>query len=142
MAVFFSTTDLHITSITSLSRAYLRIAFHSTCLHAAPNLCEEIWQCVCLQLTFTSPPSQVCLEFAFDLLFTANAFKLRLIFVKRYGSVSVYNLPSHHLHHKCVLGLLSHCLSQQTPSRCALFLTRDMAVFLSTNYLHITSITS
>ena len=33
-----------------------------------------------LQLTFTSPPSQVCLEFSFALLFTANAFTLRFIY--------------------------------------------------------------
>ena len=179
MAVFHSTTNLHMTSITSLSWVYFRIAVHSKRLHAAPYLCQEIWQCFSLQLTFTSlpsqvclgftfallftanaftlclflrqeiwqcisllltftsTPSQVCLELTFALLFTANAFTLRLIFVKRYGSVSLYNSPSHH-HHKFVLGLPSHCSSQQTPSRCALFSSRDMAVILSTTYLHIT----
>ena len=81
---------------------------------------QEIWQCFSLQLTSTSPP-QVCLEFTTALLFTSSASTLRLIFVMRFGSVSLYNLPSQHLHHKFVLSLPSHRLSQQTPSRCALF---------------------
>merc|ERR1711989_54870 len=85
---------------------------------------------------YPSHPSQVCLEFTFALLFTANAFTLRLFYVKRYGSVSLYNLPPHHHHHKFVLSLPSHCISQQTPSRCALFMSRDMAVFLFTTCLH------
>ena len=112
MVVFSSTTYLHITPITSLSLVYLRIAFHSKRLNVAPNFCQEKWQCVSLQLAFTSPPSQVCLEFTIALLFTASAFTLRLIFVKRYGSVSLYNLPSHHLNHKFVLCLPSHFFSQ------------------------------
>ena len=182
-AVFLSTTYLHVTSITSLFWVYLGIAFHSKRLHAAYYLCHEKWQCYFLQLTFKSPPSQVCLGFTFALLSTANAFTLRLIFcqeiwqcislqltftsppsqvwheftlalpftasalalrlifVKRYGSVSLYNLPSHHLH-MFVLSLNSHCLTQHTPSRWALFLPRDMAVYLSTTYRHIPPITS
>ena len=141
MAVFLSVTYHHITSFTNLSCVYLRFAPHSKRLHAAPYFCQGIWQCFSLQLTFTSPPSQVCLEFAFALLFTANALTLRLFHVKRFGNVSLYNIPSHNLHHKFVLSLPSHCFSQLTPSRCALLLSRDMAVFLSTTYLHITSIT-
>ena len=182
--MFLLTTNLHITSFTSLSWVCLHIAFHSKRLHAVPYLRQEVWQCLSLQLTFTSPPSQVCLEFTFALLFTANAFTLRHIFVKRYGNVSLYNLPSQHLHHKFDLSLPSHCFSQQapshcaffnvnrygsfslsnlsshrlhdkfflalpshcflqqTPSRCALLLSREVAVFISTTYLHITSITS
>ena len=135
-----------------------------------------------VQLTITSPPSQVSLEFTFALLFRANALTLRLIIVKRNGSVSLHNISSHHLHHKFVLVLPSHCFSQQTTSRCSYFcreiwqcfslqltstsppsqvcleftftllltiyafmlrlFSRDKAVFLTTTYLHITSITS
>ena len=74
--------------------------------------------------------------------FTANAFTLRLIDIKRYGSVSLYNLPSHDIHHKFVLSLPSHCFAPKAPSRCALFLSRDMAVFHTTTYRHATSIAS
>ena len=140
MAAFLSTTYHHITSIISLSWVYLCIAFHSKRLHAAPYFCQEKWQCFSLQLIFTSSPSQVCHELTFTMLFTSKAFKLRLISVKRYGSVSLYNIPPHHLLHKFVLSLPSHCFSQQAPSRCALFLSWDMAVFLSTTYLHINCI--
>ena len=68
----------------------------------SPQLCQEIWQCFSLQLTFTSPPSQVCLEFTFALLCRADAFTLRLISVRRYGIVFLHNLPSHHLHQVCL----------------------------------------
>ena len=105
MAVFLSTTYHHITSITGVPWMYLRIASHSKCSHAAPCLRQQIWQCFSLQLTFTSPPSQACLEITFALLFTASAFTLRLFFVKWYGSVSLNNIPSHHIHHKFVLSL-------------------------------------
>ena len=105
------------------------MAYHSKRLHAVPFICQEIRQCVSLQLTITSPPSQVCLGLTFALLFTASPFTLRLIFVKRYGSASLCNRPSHHLHHKNVLGLPSHCFSQQAPSRFAFYLSRDMAFF-------------
>ena len=98
MAVFLFTTYFHVNSTTSLCWAYLRIAFPSIRHHAAPNLCKKIWQCFSLQLTFTSP-TQVCLEFTLALIFTASAFKLRLIDAKWYGSVSLYNIPSHDLHH-------------------------------------------
>ena len=90
MAVFLNTTNLHITSTTSLSWVYLRIAFHRKRLHAAPY------------------------------------------FAKWHGSVSLYNSPSHHLHNAFVLSLPSHCFSQQAPSRCFLFLSRDIAGLLST----------
>ena len=159
MAVFLSTTNLHITSIAGLSWANLRIAFYSKRLQAAPFFSQEMWQCYSLQLTFTSPPPQVCLGLTYGLPFTANAFALRLILVKRYGSVSHYNLTSHHLHHKCGLGLPSQCLSQETPSQVCLeftfallftasaptlhfYLSREMAVFLTTTYLITATITS
>jgi hypothetical protein len=150
MAVCLFTIYLHVTSITSVSWIYLRIAFHSKRLHAALNFvkrkgtvsvysfyslrlhhkfvlglpshcfsqqapsrcaffCQEIWQRFSLQLTFTSPSSHVCPKFTFALLFTENALMLRLIFVRRYGSVSLFNKPSHHLHLLFVLGLTSHC---------------------------------
>ena len=112
---FLSTTYLHVASITSLSWVYLRVAFHSKRLHAASYFRQEIWQCFSLQRTFTSPPSHNCPS-----LLTENAWALRLISAKRFGSVSLYTLPSHHLHHKFVLSLPPHCISQQTPSRCAL----------------------
>ena len=129
MALLISTTYLHVTSITSLSWVSLRIAFHSKRLRAAPFLCHKIWQCFSLQLTFTSLPSQFFIEFTFALHITENAFWLRLTYVKRYGSVSLYSLPSHYS-------------SQQAPSRCALILSREMAVCLATTHFHITSITS
>ena len=44
MAVFFTTTYLHINFITSLSWIYFRIAFHSKRLYAAPCFCQEICQ--------------------------------------------------------------------------------------------------
>ena len=72
-------------------RVDLHIAFHCKRFHTAPYFCQEIWHCFFLQLTFTSSPLQVCLEFTFALLFTANAFALRLIFAKRNGSVSLFN---------------------------------------------------
>ena len=139
MAVFLTTTYLHITSITNMSWVYLRIAFQSKRLHAAPYFCQDIWQCFSLQLTFTSPPSHVCLELTFALLYTAYAFTLHLISVKRYGSVSLYNLLSHHLLHTFVLSFTSHFTSQLAPSRSALTSSRDMAAFCFSTNLRITT---
>ena len=142
MAVYLSVTNLHVTSITSLSLIYLRIALHSKRLHAAPYFRQEIWQRFSLQLTSTSPPPQVCLEFTFALLLTANAFTLRLIFVKRYGSASLQQLTITSPPSQVCLEFTFALHLTETYTRCALFLSRDMAAFLSTTYLHAASITS
>ena len=152
MAECLSSTYLHITSITSLSWVNHRIAYHSIRLHAAPCFRQEKWQCFSLQLTLTSPPSQVCLEFTFALQSAANAFTLRLIFVKRYGSVSLYNSPSQHLHHTCLdhkfvkrYGIVSlyNLPSHHLHHTCLHHkFVKNIAVFLSTTHLHIASLTS
>jgi hypothetical protein len=80
MAAILATTYLHNATNTSISLAYLRIAFRRKRLHAAPYSRQEKWRRFSLQLTFTSPPSQVFWAY------------LRIVF------------------------------SQQTPSRCSLFL--------------------
>ena len=114
MAVFLSTTYLHITSITSLSWVHLRIAFHSKNITLLLILSRDM--AVFLSTTYLHIISFTNLTWAYLRIANYNlpSHCLHHKFTKRYGSVSLYHLPSHRLHHKFVLSLSSHCWLQLT----------------------------